>query len=213
MSSSASSTTSIAERINRLADNLDPIPGQPSADDIFILRCKLINELYPEHFDVENGIHNLMGIVATPAKYKAKFGAEFPTYKPQPAIGKDMDSTDSSVRHVATVRHRAKVADYEKYKEATNAVRSLLLNHVDETWIIALRKEETEYGEVTPAEILAHELCYAPTPSHFLLLLCFLKNESCVLLRIARGLTRKKHLKVINTPSYIIIILSNCLNK
>ena len=156
MSDVATSTSTVTERINRLADNLDPIPGQPSADDIFILRSKLINELYPQKFDAEHGKHNLMGIVTTSAKYKAKFGAEFPTYKPQPAVGKDMDHAEAPKRHVATVLHKARVADYEMYKAAINAVRSLLLNHVDETWIIALKKEGTEYGEVTPNEILDH---------------------------------------------------------
>ena len=58
-------------------DAFDPILGQPTNDDLTQLCEELTTILLPIPYDVEEGIHNLMGIVLEEDDYKQYYCSKF----------------------------------------------------------------------------------------------------------------------------------------
>jgi hypothetical protein len=147
----------ITEVITALGDTVDPIPGQPTQEELYDIKSKLVQALYPTPFDAELGAkHNLAGIVMDPAAYTAHFKKPFPTYTAPPAFETDMDSIDVGKRNKANALNKAKQRDYSTFKAASNAVRTLLLGIFNETWYGELKHSLSGYAEVSPAAIFTH---------------------------------------------------------
>ena len=59
-------------------DVFDFILGQPTNADLTRIQEDLTSFLLPLPYDVEKGIHNLMGTVMYKDDYKVRYGAKFP---------------------------------------------------------------------------------------------------------------------------------------
>ena len=81
-----------------------PVEGKPSDPDLSALQETLTALLLPIAYDLEKGIHNLVGLIMDKDAYKALHGSNFPTPS-RPAIY-DVDiPIDAS--NAVRVRHEA----------------------------------------------------------------------------------------------------------
>ncbi len=169
----------------------EPIVGQPSDADLTRLRDQLLQLLYPIPYDRADDKHNLMGILATSADYKARFTTDFPTpSRPalyDPTIGKTVVGVERAQLEAA---HKAKIADWEAYECAMRETREFIISVVEDTWIHELRDQITFYATVTPRALLAH--LWATCSGLHALDLLALQNDM-----------QQYHLKYEGVPEYI----------
>ena len=96
-------------------DVFEPISGQPNDTDLTWLHKELTSILIPFLYDVENGIHNLMGLVLDEDNYKLRYHNKFP--KPtKPAIYDEAISNNATkvVRAKAEAVHINTLKDEQK---------------------------------------------------------------------------------------------------
>ena len=91
----------------------DPISGQPTDADLTRLREDLTLILIPPPYNVEKGIHNLMGIVMDKDYYKVLYGAKFPKTTRPSVYDKDISNNSTNVVQAkAKAVYTTKIADY-----------------------------------------------------------------------------------------------------
>ena len=112
----------------------EPISGQPNDTDLTWLHKELTSILIPFLYDVENGIHNLMGLVLDEDNYKLRYHNKFP--KPtKPAIYDEAISNNATkvVRAKAEAVHTEIIADYLIFVSAVRKTRNFILLVVEDT--------------------------------------------------------------------------------
>jgi len=155
-----SDPSTVSDIIKALGEKLEPISGQPSYDQLFAIRGAITHVLYPVPFDEELGDHNLCGIIMDPSTYKNRFSKDFPKYSAPKAFTDDMEEPDEVKRAKANIVNKAKKTDWKTFSAASNAVRTLLLDLVDKTWLVELEDEDevSGFAEVAPDEFFTHLL-------------------------------------------------------
>ena len=153
-----SDSSTVNDIIIALGEKLEPISGQPSYDQLFAIRGAITHALYPVPFDEELGVHKLCGIVMDPSTYKTRFFHDFPKYSAPKAFTAEMEEQDEVKRAKANIVNKAKKADWKTFSAASNAVRTLLLDLFDTTWLVALEDEVSGFAEVSPDAFFTHLL-------------------------------------------------------
>ena len=78
-------------------DVFDPISGKPTDADLTRLLKELTLILLPLPCDVENWIHNLIGLIMDEDDYKVRYGAKFPTNINSSVYDKDIPNNATYV--------------------------------------------------------------------------------------------------------------------
>ena len=138
-------------------DVFDPILGQPTKFDLMRLRKELTLILSPLPYDLEKGIHKMMGLVMDEDDYKVRYGAKFPNTT-RPAIYNKCISNKSTnlVRAKAEAVHTAKIVDYQLFAAAKRETRDFIPAVIKDTWVCELCDPVTLYTAVSLSGLLSH---------------------------------------------------------
>ena len=135
----------------------DPILGQPTDAGLTRLRKELKLILLPLPYNVEKGIHNLMGLVMDEDDYKVHYGANFPKITRPAVYDEDISNNATNVvRAKEEAVNTAKFVDYQLFAAAECKTRYFILAVIEYTWVRELRKPVTLYTTVSPSGLLAH---------------------------------------------------------
>ena len=122
------------------ATMFQPIAGQPSDDDITVLR----NVLYPLLLDIpydEDGTHNLIGLIKPTTSYMATWGTPFPPPPCPPAYPIIDNVATAVIRAHREAEHAILVCDFASYEAAECATAKFIRKAVDEIWYCDLCHE------------------------------------------------------------------------
>ena len=94
-------------------DVFDPILGQPTDTELMQLRKELTLIPSPLPYDLEKGIHKMMGLVMDEDDCKVRYGANFPKTTRPTVYNEDIsNNTTNVVQAKAEAVHVDKIADY-----------------------------------------------------------------------------------------------------
>ena len=100
-------------------DLFKPISGNPIDADLTCLHEDLTTTLLPLPYDVENVIHNILGLVMDKEDYKQSYRTKFPTLtKPSVYDEKILDNATNVDPSKSKAVHKANIADYQLFAAA-----------------------------------------------------------------------------------------------
>eukprot|EP00804_Cyclotella_cryptica_P001895 CCRYP_007353-RA/>CCRYP_007353-RA protein AED:0.44 eAED:1.00 QI:0/-1/0/1/-1/1/1/0/387 len=137
------------------ATTFQPISGQPSDDDLTVLR----DVLYPLLLDIpynEDGTPNLIGLIEPTTSYTATWGTLFPPPPRPPAYPIIDDAATAVIRARREAEHAILVRDFASYKAAKRATAKFISKAVDKIWYCDLRYDRSFYTHVTAKQLLLH---------------------------------------------------------
>ena len=135
----------------------DPISGQPTNNDLMQLREELALVLLPLPYNMDNGIHNLMGLVMDEDDYKVRYDTKFPNTTRPAVYDEDISNNATNlVRAKAEAVRTAKIADYQIFAAAEHKTRDFILAVIVDTWVRKKCEPITLYTAVSPSWILSH---------------------------------------------------------
>jgi hypothetical protein len=146
----------VKDLFGQLTTSYPTILGQPTDDDVKLLRETLTNLL--QSIDIAGGTDSLSGLIDDDADYQAIYGHPFdmlllamPPYDPSIAS----DASDA-VRVKAERVWTAK-ADRQRLIRATERLgRIFLTTVVEDTWLLPLKSSTTFYNKVPLQDMLQH---------------------------------------------------------
>ena len=142
------------------ADEAFPaIVGQPEDQDLHALIEVLTPLLLEIPYDLEKGVHNLVGLIQADADYTAEFGNGAAFVRPGRLIPYDatIKSDASNVdRARAEANWRAKRSDAATYEVTERCLRKFVISKVEDTWIRELKHAKHFYTKKTAKQILDH---------------------------------------------------------
>ena len=140
------------------AASFQPIVGQPTDDDLTLLRETLYPLLLEIPYDETPppGVHNLIGLVEPTTSYTATWGAPFPIPVRPPTYPLIPDAATPVVRARAEAEHAVLVADYACFEAAERAAAKFIRDVVDEIWYRDLRHARSFYTNVTAKQLMDH---------------------------------------------------------
>ena len=109
---------------------------QPTDADLTRL-CEYLTSIFsPRLSDVENGIHNLMGLVTEKDDYKALNGTKFTNTNRTAIYDEDISNNATNVvRAKAKAVQMAKIADYQLFAAAKHKTHDFILAIIEDTWV------------------------------------------------------------------------------
>jgi hypothetical protein len=147
----------IARLFKEAYNTYPPLEGEPTNNNLLIIRETLLPLLMVISYDQFQGIHSLTAILAEAAKYEANHsGTKFVRLSCLPLYNKNIANNATTVAHVcAKATHKSHLDDYASYKAAKRGVTKFLCNVLDKIWYNNLKDAETFYTKVTDLEIMA----------------------------------------------------------
>ena len=135
----------------------DPILGQPTGAGLTWLHKYLTKILLPILYDVEEGDHNLIGLVMDKKNYKQRYWAKIP----MPTNPEVYDETVLNIStHVVWAKaesvHTAKISDDLLFAADKRETCNFILAFVDNRWVWELCEPVTFYTAVSLYELLYH---------------------------------------------------------
>ena len=133
--------------------------GQPTNAYLVKIRAVITSILLLAHYDEENGNHNLVGLAWSTSKYEATHQGHLTFHSPtRPAIYAPSITDDGkpAVVRKKDMTWKVRVNDYKLYANTKLEARALILDVVNETWVLDMKDEETLFMQVTPRQLMAH---------------------------------------------------------
>jgi hypothetical protein len=138
-------------------DAFPPLDGNPTDDDLLLIRETLLPILMEVPFYQLGGVHSLTTLVTEDVRYAAEHGGnsfKHPVRLPLYDTSiKDNASTVVCVR--AEAAHKARLNNYVSFEAAERGAAKFLREVVDEVWYNDLKDADTFYMKVTALEIIS----------------------------------------------------------
>ena len=138
-------------------ETVTKIIGQPTNQDLTLLEKELIAILANIPTTLGGGGHGHAGIIMDPARYLATAGAPFvnpanPGTYPAGVPG----NAAQGIRARAEAEHKEHVKEYETFQGVVQATKDIILEAVDNEYLLEIEDEILGYLNQTPTDMLTH---------------------------------------------------------
>ena len=138
-------------------ETVTKIIGQPTNQDLTLLEKELIAILANIPTTLGGGGHGHAGIIMDPARYLATAGAPFvnpanPGTYPAGVPG----NAAQGIRARAEAEHKEHVKKYETFQGVVQATKDIILEAVDNEYLLEIEDEILGYLNQTPTDMLTH---------------------------------------------------------
>ena len=138
-------------------ETVTKIIGQPTNQDLTLLEKELIAILANIPTTLGGGGHGHAGIIMDPARYLATAGAPFvnpanPGTYPAGVPG----NAAQGIRAKAEAEHKEHVKEYETFQGVVQATKDIILEAVDNEYLLEIEDEILGYLNQTPTDMLTH---------------------------------------------------------
>ena len=138
-------------------ETVTKIIGQPTNQDLTLLEKELIAILANIPTTLGGGGHGHAGIIMDPARYLATAGAPFvnpanPGTYPAGVPG----NAAQGIRARAEAEHKEHVKEYETFQGVVQATKDIILEAVENEYLLEIEDEILGYLNQTPTDMLTH---------------------------------------------------------
>ena len=138
-------------------ETVTKIIGQPTNQDLTLLEKELIAILANIPTTLGGSGHGHAGIIMNPARYLATAGAPFvnpanPGTYPAGVPG----NAAQGIRARAEAEHKEHVKEYETFQGVVQATKDIILEAVDNEYLLEIEDEILGYLNQTPTDMLTH---------------------------------------------------------
>ena len=138
-------------------ETVTKIIGHPTNQDLTLLEKELIAILANIPTTLGGGGHGHAGIIMDPARYLATAGAPFvnpanPGTYPAGVPG----NAAQGIRARAEAEHKEHVKEYETFQGVVQATKDIILEAVDNEYLLEIEDEILGYLNQTPTDMLTH---------------------------------------------------------
>ena len=138
-------------------ETVTKIHGQPTNQDLTLLEKELIAILANIPTTLGGGSHGHAGIVMDPARYLMTTGTAFvnPVNPGTYPAGVPNNATQG-VRARAEAEHKELVKEYETFQGVVQATKDIILEAVDNEYLLEIEDEILGFLNITPTDMLTH---------------------------------------------------------
>ena len=134
------------------------IEGQPTDEDLSLLRKELSNAAGSIATQNGGGEHGHVGLVLEDAEYRliSNGNAAYVIPTNPGAYPATVDPNDAAVRERQVAEHKAEIVEYETHHGVQNFLRQAIVKAVDPEWLVAIEDENLGFNHLTPLQMLTH---------------------------------------------------------
>jgi len=138
-------------------ETVTKIHGQPTNQDLTLLEKELIAILANIPTTLGGGSHGHAGIVMDPARYQLTTGAAFVNpANPGTYPAGVPNNAAQGVRARAEAEHKELVKEYETFQGVVQATKDIILEAVDNEYLLEIEDEILGFLNITPTDMLTH---------------------------------------------------------
>ena len=138
-------------------ETVTKIHGQPTNQDLTLLEKELIAILANIPTTLGGGSHGHAGIVMDPARYLLTTGVDFVNpANPGTYPAGVPNNAAQGARARAEAEHKELVKEYETFQGVVQATKDIILDTVDNEYLLEIEDEILGFLNITPTEMLTH---------------------------------------------------------
>jgi hypothetical protein len=138
--------------------SLPKVIGEPTFDDLKVIRQLLNNNAMSVSSYEGGGRHRHLGIIMTNEEYLAISVEVFPLPNNPGPSAAVVASMTAAVIAETTRLHRDATQVYRTYHNVDQAIKKLIIESFDDTYLNALSEEIVGYANCTSLQLLTHRL-------------------------------------------------------